>query len=399
MARFFARFIALSGAVLLATAMPVLAQSGQTGSDDRSNNAQSDDQTTSESQQNDQNQSSDQARSQQQGRQWQDEQRNRILGDRNRSDDEQSRRADRQEQRQDRRQLGGRFSNDDSDPAIGVTVVERGGIGVRVMGVAQRSPAAQAGIRPGDTILEVNGRRVDSAPQLVSVIQESEAGETAELAVVREGREYQVEVRLSTRERVLPDRLRQAGSEDQQGQQGQQQYGQSDQNRQQGQAGQTWQQGDQQYGQQDRQYQQQYGQRQSDQQQGQYGQANQYSRQGQGQYGQSQQGQYRQQGQERYSGQSGSTQQAYYGAQDPNYSQQSQYRSQANQREPIGERLAQRLIQFESRLERLTQRLEQLERSGGVKFEASRTGAPENSTDAESSSEDQQGEDSSDESE
>jgi hypothetical protein len=347
----------------------------------RSDNAQPDNQATTNPQQSD-NQQNSQYDSQQSNQTWQQDQSQDAQSRQDRQDDgrglfgrgddEQSRREARQDQRQERRQDGARFGNRDRQPAIGVTVVERGGMGVRVMAVVPDSPASQAGIRPGDTILEVEGRQVGTAQQLVQLIQQEEAGDTAEFAVIREGREYQVPVRLATREEALPARLRrQDGSQGQQNQQ----FGQSSQPGQQGGQDQSWQQG--QYDQSQQYGQQQYDRSQYGQQQGQN---RQFGQQGQYQQGQSSFGP--PQPPRPYTGAStwdqGTTQQAYYGGQGADYSRQSQYTQDA-QRQPIGDRVTQRLSQFEQRLERIAQRLEQIERSGGVRFQAGSTDSSQTS--------------------
>jgi hypothetical protein len=359
--------------------VPALAQSGP-DDQSRSDNAQPDNQATSDSQQqasqNDEQQRDqnwDQNQNQNaQTRQDRQENGRGFLG---RGDDEQSRREARQDQREDRRQEPSRFANRDRQPAIGVTVVERGGMGVRVMAVVPDSPAAQSGIRPGDTILEVEGRSVGTAQQLVALIQQQEPGDTAEFAVIREGREYQVPVRLATREQALPARLRrQDGSQDQQGRQ----FGQSNQPWQQGGQDPSWQQGQwQDDNRQPRgQFEQQYSQQD---QRGQYGQ----------QPGQFDRGrQFDQQGQ--YQGQSGygppQPPSPYTGAYYPEQSstRQASYGEQGSddsrRREPIGERLAQRLSQFEERLERIQQRLDQIERNGGIRFRAGSTDSSQTSS-------------------
>jgi hypothetical protein len=283
--------------------------------------------------------------------------------------DGQTRREARQERRQDR---GGIFSN--REPAIGVTVVERDGMGVRVTRVAPQSPAAQAGIKPGDTILEVNGNSVQSPQQLVSKVRETEPGQTAEFAVLRGGREIAVPVRVSTREQALTAEQRrdeglfgrepresgqfgqsrrqgdfQSGPQSQYGQQGeysrQPQYGQYGQSSQYGQQGQ-W---DQQPGQ----YSQQYGQQYS---QGQPWQQRQWEqRPGQWpQYGGERQAAYNQQ----YS----SSQPGYSGQPSQNYGGQTET-SSGEPGDRIRDRLTQRLQTLEARLERmeqLTRRLEEL---------------------------------------
>jgi len=370
MSKFIAR--SLLGLVSLLAAVPAMAQSSAQERSGRSPEAQSDDQTTrqDESQYN-------QPSSGQQGQARQENEREGLLG-RFRSEDDPRRREMRQlrqEDRQDRRQS---FSN--REPAIGVTVVERGGLGVRVVRVQPQSPAAQAGIRPGDTILEVDGRSVQSPPQLVAVIQESEAGESAELSVIRSGREYQIPVRLATREQALPPELRQGERDFGRPPSAGEQYGQSWQPEwydQREQSAPPWQRDQQQ-----QQYSQagQYGQRPWDQQQSaQYGQQQYrqqpYDRQ-QGAWD-GQQGRFtRRQPSDQFGQQygpysdqySGSTQQAYYGEAEQNYADQDRrFGGQDRQfgDRQLGDRLAARLEALENRFEQLTQRLERLQQQRG----------------------------------
>jgi hypothetical protein len=221
-------------------------------------------------------------------------------------------------------------------------------MGVRVVGVSPQSPAAQAGIRPGDTILEVDGRSVESPRQLASVIQENtQVGETAECAVIRGGREISIPVRVATREQVLSPEQRQGeglfGREPREsGRLGQNRESNRYQSGQQGQQfSQQGQQSAQGYGEQ-RQYDRQYG-------AGQSGQSNQPWQQGQysqnrGGYGQPGGGQYR-------------------GSYNPNRGYSDEYGNQdSGERGQVGERLVQRLQQLEGRFQRLEQRLEQLVR-------------------------------------
>jgi hypothetical protein len=276
-----------------------------------------------------------------------------------------TRREARQERRQER---GGIFSN--REPAIGVTVVERGGMGVRVTRVAPQSPANQAGIKPGDTILEVNGNSVQSPQQLVAQVRETEPGQTAEFAVLRGGREVAVQVRVSTREQALTAEQREREGL----------FGREP--RESAQFSQNWRQGESQSGPQS-----QYGQQGEYSRQSQYsspyGQSSQYGQpstweQRPGQYGQQySQGQPWQQGQEQRSGQwpqyggerqasssqqYSSSQPGYSGQQSQNYGEASDW-SRGEQGRPFGDRVSERLQTFESRLERmeqLTRRLEQL---------------------------------------
>jgi hypothetical protein len=207
------RCLLLGGVLMLASGLPVMAQSPGDPGQERSSNDHYGNQSTNreyDSRQSGSNEyrSND---SQYQSNEY------RSDADRqaqNRSDQSNDRfgRDDRQERRDDRQD--GRWASRQSQrdqnqrPAIGVTVIERGGMGVRVVRVLPQSPAAQAGIEPGDTILEVDGRRVGTPQQLIAAIESNQAGETAELAVLSDGRERSVPVRLSTRQQALPPQLR-----------------------------------------------------------------------------------------------------------------------------------------------------------------------------------------------
>ncbi len=59
------------------------------------------------------------------------------------------------------------------------------GKGVVITGVLQNGPAAQAGLRPGDLILAVNDRAVNTVPELLSQVASLKPGEKATLNIVR----------------------------------------------------------------------------------------------------------------------------------------------------------------------------------------------------------------------
>jgi serine protease Do len=81
--------------------------------------------------------------------------------------------------------------------------------GVFVEEVTPESPADQAGVRAGDLIVEFDGERVRSARQFTRLVQETPAGRSVALVVMREGRKTP----LSVTPRAA-DRMRLEGLED-----------------------------------------------------------------------------------------------------------------------------------------------------------------------------------------
>ena len=66
--------------------------------------------------------------------------------------------------------------------------------GVRIEEVDQESPAAKAGLREGDIVIEVDGDRVRSARQFSRLIQETPAGRSVALGIVRDGQRQSISV-------------------------------------------------------------------------------------------------------------------------------------------------------------------------------------------------------------
>ncbi len=66
--------------------------------------------------------------------------------------------------------------------------------GVIITGVLQNGPAAQAGIRPGDVIVQVQGKAVGTVPQLLSAVAALKPGVEAELLVRRRSQESRLTV-------------------------------------------------------------------------------------------------------------------------------------------------------------------------------------------------------------
>ena len=78
---------------------------------------------------------------------------------------------------------------------MGMSVTE----GALLETVLESTPASQAGLRPGDIIVSLNGRTVDDRNSLVSLLLEHVAGETISLEVLRGGQIIQTELTLGER--------------------------------------------------------------------------------------------------------------------------------------------------------------------------------------------------------
>ena len=67
--------------------------------------------------------------------------------------------------------------------------------GVVILGVERNSPAAAAGIRPGDVIQQINGQQVKTADQVQQAVENSQIGVNIPLEVSRNGRNITLSVR------------------------------------------------------------------------------------------------------------------------------------------------------------------------------------------------------------
>jgi putative serine protease PepD len=79
---------------------------------------------------------------------------------------------------------------------LGVRVATIVGGGVLVSAIVPGGPAAKAGIKPGDVIVEVNGRPTPTADVLVSVLADLHPGQQVPVKLVRHGKEVTVTVTL-----------------------------------------------------------------------------------------------------------------------------------------------------------------------------------------------------------
>ncbi len=78
-----------------------------------------------------------------------------------------------------------------------------GGTGLLVVELTPDGPAEQAGLLPGDILVEVDGRALEGPRALLRVLAERRPGESIPLRLVRAGRLETLEAELSPRERML----------------------------------------------------------------------------------------------------------------------------------------------------------------------------------------------------
>jgi serine protease Do len=70
---------------------------------------------------------------------------------------------------------------------------------VLVAGVERGSPAARAGLKLGDTVLAINGERVDSSRIMVRAVAAVAPGQTVRVTLLRDGRPQEIAVQLGRR--------------------------------------------------------------------------------------------------------------------------------------------------------------------------------------------------------
>jgi serine protease Do len=81
--------------------------------------------------------------------------------------------------------LGVAFQEVDVERAKALKVPEPSGVEVTFL--ALNSPAAEAGMRIGDVIVNYNGQRVESGEQFARLVRETSAGRDAKLQIYRDG--------------------------------------------------------------------------------------------------------------------------------------------------------------------------------------------------------------------
>ncbi|WP_417380030.1 PDZ domain-containing protein [Gimesia sp.] len=94
-----------------------------------------------------------------------------------------------------------RFQTRDSDAMLGITFSQVGGdgnIGCLVSDVSEGLAAANAGIQPGDRIIQFGDQKVENFNSLVDLIGKKEAGDKVEVLLIRNGKPKAVTVTLSS---------------------------------------------------------------------------------------------------------------------------------------------------------------------------------------------------------
>jgi serine protease Do len=76
--------------------------------------------------------------------------------------------------------------------------------GIVVEDVAPGSPAAKAGLQPGDVITEVNGQPVRSGPDLVNPIAQTPVGQSVQLGFIRDKQTREVTATVADRSKLFP---------------------------------------------------------------------------------------------------------------------------------------------------------------------------------------------------
>jgi len=83
---------------------------------------------------------------------------------------------------------------------VGVVEVDKpGSNGVQVKHVDEDSPAAKAGFKEGDVVVEYNGQRVEGVDQFIRLVRETPAGRAVKMQVLRDGATQALTATLGTR--------------------------------------------------------------------------------------------------------------------------------------------------------------------------------------------------------
>jgi serine protease Do len=92
--------------------------------------------------------------------------------------------------------IGGADLTDERAKALGL----KDASGIEVTSVNEDSPAAKAGIRQGDVILQYNGQAVDGGEQFVRMVRETPAGRKVVMEVWRNGSKQRITAMIGSRQ-------------------------------------------------------------------------------------------------------------------------------------------------------------------------------------------------------
>jgi len=93
----------------------------------------------------------------------------------------------------------GQNSNKSQRPILGVRLGPSPTVGVHIREVLQESNAARAGLRSGDYILSINGRRVSSTDDVDQALAGIEPGSDADFGIWRGGENQQLKLNFAER--------------------------------------------------------------------------------------------------------------------------------------------------------------------------------------------------------
>ena len=92
-------------------------------------------------------------------------------------------------------------------PVLGIGMgMRRASKGVPVESVVPESPAAAAGVRPGDVIESLDGNSIGDANKLLQVLAKKQPGDTVKLGLLRDRKSLEVQVVLARREALFEER-------------------------------------------------------------------------------------------------------------------------------------------------------------------------------------------------
>jgi predicted metalloprotease with PDZ domain len=92
--------------------------------------------------------------------------------------------------------MNGGFMQPSGGQRFGITMAPSAD-GVTVTGVTVGSPAAQAGIRPGDQIVAVNGQNVTNPNDMIQLVSSASADQALDVQLLRNGQTVQSQVTLA----------------------------------------------------------------------------------------------------------------------------------------------------------------------------------------------------------